>query len=147
MAHFSRLLKPELWARVRRRTLSGERRPNPLNLEEASLLRPLSGKLAQFSRLLKPLVPLGYNFSQHSPTAHPSVERTAGKAFLFCFRKRGARVCRRTLIGERRPAMAPTSKEIWGLKTGTFPALHRLTFYQSVDSCRFCVVLVLPLRL
>ena len=30
-----------------------------------------------------PLGPLGYDFSQHSPTARPSVERTAGKAFLL----------------------------------------------------------------
>ena len=26
---------------------------------------------------------LGYHFSQHSPTTRPSVERTAGKAFLL----------------------------------------------------------------
>ena len=33
------------------------------------------------------LDPLGYNFSQRSPTTRSSVERTAGKAFLLhgCF--------------------------------------------------------------
>ena len=30
-----------------------------------------------------PLGPLGYDFSQHSPTTRPSVGRTAGKAFLL----------------------------------------------------------------
>ena len=30
-----------------------------------------------------PLGPLGFNFSQHSPTTRPSVERTAEKAFLL----------------------------------------------------------------
>ena len=30
-----------------------------------------------------PLGPLGFNFAQHSPTARPSVERTAEKAFML----------------------------------------------------------------
>jgi len=30
-----------------------------------------------------PLGPLGLNFSQHSPTTRPSVEKTADKAFLL----------------------------------------------------------------
>ena len=33
--------------------------------------------------LWRPLGPLDYDFSQHSPTIRPSVKRTAGKVFLL----------------------------------------------------------------
>jgi hypothetical protein len=39
--------------------------------------------LIMINRFLGPLGPLCFNFAHHSPTTHPSVERTAKKAFLL----------------------------------------------------------------
>ena len=53
----------------------------------AGPLGPLGFNFSQHSpttrRSVGPLGPLGFNFSQHMPTTRPYVERTAEKAFLL----------------------------------------------------------------
>ena len=56
-------------------------------------------------RRRRPLGPLGYNFSQHSPTTRPSVERTAEKAFMLSRRRH--RGVKRGLNGGARSPLVP----------------------------------------